>query len=40
VAFHPSNIAKLDQALDHLSVEYKYEFYDSEKRVVLERKYP
>lgn len=38
VAFHESNLAVLDNLFSQLSGGYRYEFYDEEHRLLLERK--
>ncbi len=40
VAFHPGNVAELDRVVASLKAAYQYEFYDSQKQVLLERRYP
>ena len=39
VAFHPHNIASLDELLDRIGVAYQYEYYDNQGQLLLERKY-
>jgi hypothetical protein len=40
VAFHPSNVDQLDRMLAGLRVPYKYEYYDNEKQLLLEKMFP
>jgi hypothetical protein len=40
VAFHPDNVASLNQLLDKIGVPYQYEFYDEQGQLLLDRKYP
>jgi hypothetical protein len=40
IAFHPDNIDQLNQILDSPGLTYQYEFYGSEKQVLLDRKCP
>jgi len=35
VAFHPNNVAQLDQLLDKVGVYYQYEYYDEHKDLLL-----
>lgn len=37
VAYHPDNVAILNQLLDRLGVSYQYEFYDAEKNLLVEK---
>lgn len=38
VAFHENNLAVLDHLFSHLGGSYRYEFYDEEHHLMLERK--
>jgi hypothetical protein len=40
VAYHPDNIAILNQLLDSIGVSYRYEFYDAEKNLLIEKSVP
>jgi len=40
VAYHPDNGAILNQLLDRIGVSYRYELYDAEKNLLLEKSFP
>lgn len=38
IAFHQNNIAFIDKIFNDLSIQYKYEFYDDQKNLILQKK--